>query len=435
YMLEDSGAKLLLTQNRLWEEVTSAVKLVDLDDYQAYASDSSNLGTIVQPDALAYLIYTSGTTGLPKGAMITQQGLVNYIWWARKVYVAEDKLDFPLYSSISFDLTVTSVFTPLITGNTIRIYEGTDKVALIRRIVKENQVDVLKLTPTHLSLIQEMNIGSGSRIRKLIVGGENLSTSLAKNISERFNGRIEIFNEYGPTETVVGCMIYRYDPVKDVRESVPVGVPADNVRIYLFNPQHQFVPIGVPGEIYIGGDGVARGYLNRPELTAEKFVDNPFVPGERMYRTGDLARWLPDGNIEYMGRIDHQVKIRGYRIELGEIEAQLLKGESVREAIVIAHEVEEGDRALCAYFVADRELTGSELRGALSQSLPGYMIPAYFVQLERMPLTPNGKIDRKALPAPEGHLQSGTEYVAARTSVEEALVRIWQQVLGLPQVG
>ncbi|WP_033404784.1 non-ribosomal peptide synthetase, partial [Paenibacillus fonticola] len=436
YMLEDSGATLLLSQIRLLKEVPLEISCIDLNDNQAYDSDDSNLGVTVQPQSLAYLIYTSGTTGLPKGAMITQQGLVNYIWWAKKVYVAEDHLDFPLYSSISFDLTVTSVFTPLMTGSSIRIYEGTDKVSLIRRIVEENQVDILKLTPTHLSLIQEMNLSSKSKIRKLIVGGENLSTSLANKITEMFNGRIEIFNEYGPTETVVGCMIYRYDvAATDTRESVPIGVPADNVKIYLLNSHHQFLPKGVLGEIYIAGDGVALGYLNKPELTAEKFVANPFEPGERMYRTGDLARWLPDGNIEYLGRIDHQVKIRGYRIELGEIEAQLLKVESVREAVVVARETEEGQKDLCAYVVSDHELAASEIRAVLSQSLPGYMIPAYFVQIDRLPLTPNGKIDRKALPAPAEHLHTGAEYIAARTPVEEALVSIWQAVLGVSPIG
>ncbi|WP_088834675.1 non-ribosomal peptide synthetase [Paenibacillus tyrfis] len=435
YILEDSGAKLLLTQSHLRARVSFAGKLVDLNDPQAYAEDGSNPGWPVQPKDLVYLIYTSGTTGLPKGTMITQQGLVNYIWWAKDVYVAGEKLDFPLYSSISFDLTVTSVFTPLITGNTIRIYDGEDKVALIQRIVEENEVDIVKLTPTHLSLIKEMKLPSGSRIRKFIVGGENLSTNLAKSIMEQFNGQVQIFNEYGPTETVVGCMIYLYDPVRDMRESVPIGVPAANVSIYLLDEQRNPVPPGVPGEMYIAGDGVARGYLNRPELTAEKFVDNPFEPGERMYRTGDLARWMPDGNIEYLGRIDHQVKIRGYRIELGEVEAQLMKTASVKEAVVIAREDKSGQKQLCAYFTADTELVPRELREAFAAELPGYMIPSYFVQLERMPLSPNGKIDRKALPAPEGSRQSEAAYVPPRTPIEQALVSVWETVLGTKPIG
>ncbi|WP_140399040.1 condensation domain-containing protein, partial [Paenibacillus thiaminolyticus] len=189
------------------------------------------------------------------------------------------------------------------------------------------------------------------------------------------------------------------------------------------------------GELCISGAGVARGYLNRPELTGERFADNPFEPGARMYRTGDLAKWLPDGNIEYLGRVDHQVKIRGYRIELGEVEAQLLKIASVQEAVAIAREDGDGQPYLCAYIVADKELTSGELRNALSQALPGYMVPSCFVQLEHMPLTPNGKIDRKALPEPDGSMQTGAEHVAPRTAVEAQLAQIWQEVLGLPRIG
>ncbi|MFB0847538.1 condensation domain-containing protein, partial [Paenibacillus oleatilyticus] len=217
--------------------------------------------------------------------------------------------------------------------------------------------------------------------------------------------------------------------------SVPIGKPIDNTQLYIVSRYDQLQPIGVPGELCIAGDGLARGYLNRPELTAEKFVSIPFMEEGRMYRTGDLARWLPDGNIEYMGRIDHQVKIRGYRIEIGEIETQILKVAGVREAVVVAREDESGKKELCAYFAADRKLTVSEWREALSQELPGYMIPTYFVQLEKLPLSANGKIDRKALPAPEGSVQTGAQYVAPRTLLEARLARIWKEVLGVSTVG
>ena len=216
---------------------------------------------------------------------------------------------------------------------------------------------------------------------------------------------------------------------------MPIGVPGDNVRIYVLDDRLQPVPQGTTGELYISGDGVSRGYLHRPELTAERFLPNPFVPGERMYKTGDLARVLPQGTIQYEGRIDHQVKIRGYRIELGEIEAALMKAESVREAIVLARENEQGQNELCAYVVAEEELTVSQLRGTLAQTLPSYMIPAYFVQLEQLPLTPNGKIDRKALPAPDGKLSTGFVYVAPRSETEQSLAEIWQELLGAAQVG
>ncbi|MCP3774858.1 amino acid adenylation domain-containing protein [Paenibacillus sp. MZ04-78.2] len=434
YMLEDSGARLLLIQKHLQERTAFAGIRVDLNDSAAFDQDGSNVNLTVNPLGLAYVIYTSGTTGRPKGAMITHQGLVNYIWWAKEVYVGEDRLDFPLYSSISFDLTVTSIFTPLITGNRVRIYEGEDAVSFIRRIVEENQVDIIKLTPTHLSLISEWKEPQGTRIRKLIVGGENLSVSLAKSIHEQFGGNIVIFNEYGPTETVVGCMIHRYDPTKDTRESVPIGTPAANVSIYLLDAQQNLVPVGVPGEMYIAGDGVAMGYYNRPELTEEKFVEPPIGAGQRMYRTGDLARWLPDGTIEYMGRIDQQVKIRGYRIETAEVEAALLRIDGIQKAAVLAAD-HPHDASLCAYYVASKALSRKEIEEQLSQSLPAFMIPSYLIALEALPLTANGKLDRRALPSPSEKVQEGTDYTAPRTKLEQLLAAVWESVLGVKRVG
>ena len=217
--------------------------------------------------------------------------------------------------------------------------------------------------------------------------------------------------------------------------NTPIGKPLSNVRLYITDAKQRLLPVGVAGELCIGGAGVGRGYLNRPELTAEKFVPNPFAAGEMMYRTGDLARWMPDGNVEFFGRIDHQVKIRGFRIELGEIESQLLKLAMVKEAVVLANVNEQGEAELCAYVVTEEEMTVSQLRGALSQTLPSFMVPAYFVQLEKLPLTPNGKLDRKALPVPEGGLTSGVDYVAPRNETEAALASLWQDLLGVAQVG
>ncbi|MCZ8520301.1 MULTISPECIES: non-ribosomal peptide synthase/polyketide synthase [Paenibacillus] len=435
YILEDCGARILLTQSHLAGLAPFDGVRLELDDPQMYVGEAVSPEAEVKPDDLVYLIYTSGTTGRPKGTMITHQGLVNYIWWAMDAYTGGEPLTFPLYSSISFDLTVTSIFTPLLSGGTVRIYEGIDKAEIVQHIVRENAVDILKLTPTHLGLLKEMSLPAAPRIRKLIVGGENLTTHLSRTVTELFGGHVEIYNEYGPTETVVGCMIHRYDPQADTRESVPIGVPAANVDIHILDAQRRLVPAGVAGEMYIGGDGVARGYWNRPELTEEKFVPNPFSPGTRMYRTGDLARRLPDGTIEYLGRIDHQVKIRGYRIELGEVEAKLLELPLVEEAVAVAWEDEAGQKALCAYFTAGRELAVSELRSRLAGELPGYMIPSYFVQLEAMPLTPNGKLDRKALPAPSAGVRSGAAYTAPRTEPERILAAVWQGVLGAAQIG
>ncbi|KAA6473647.1 non-ribosomal peptide synthetase [Bacillus swezeyi] len=434
YILDDSNAEIVLTQSHLQQRLAHAGTIVQLDEGSSYHEDASNLEPLSHANHLAYVIYTSGSTGKPKGVLIEHQGLTNYIWWAVRVYVKGENTTFPLYSSIAFDLTVTSIFTPLISGNAIIVYGGEDRATLVSSIVQDPRVDIIKLTPAHLQLLNEMNIPDECRIRKMIVGGDKLSTRLAQGISEQFQNQIEIFNEYGPTETVVGCMIYSYNPQKDRRESVPIGTAAANMNIYLLDAGMKPVPIGVPGEIYISGAGVARGYLNRPELTAEKFVEHPFAAGEKMYKTGDVARWLPDGHMEYLGRIDHQVKIRGHRIELGEVEAALLQEESVKEAVVIAIE-EEGSKQLCAYLVGDESLKTLQLKQQLLNKLPVYMIPAYFVRIEEMPLTANGKIDRKALPAPDGNMPTGTEYAAPKTLIEKQLSEIWKDVLAHSNLG
>ncbi|MDR4435229.1 non-ribosomal peptide synthetase [Bacillus tequilensis] len=434
YILEDSKAEIVLTQYHLRQRSAHAGTIVLLDEESSYHEEHSNLERTSDAKDLAYAIYTSGSTGNPKGVLIEHRGLTNYIWWAAKVYVKGEKANFPLYSSIAFDLTVTSIFTPLVSGNAIIVFGGEDRAALLSSIVRDSRVDIIKLTPAHLQLLHEMDIPHECRIRKLIVGGDNLSVRLARSISEQFQDQIEIFNEYGPTETVVGCMIYSFDPQKDRRESVPIGTAAANMNIYVLDAGMKPVPIGVPGEIYISGAGIARGYLNRPGLTAEKFVEHPFAAGEKMYKTGDVARWLPDGNIEYLGRIDHQVKIRGYRIEIGEVEAALLQLESIKEAVVIAIE-EEGSKQLCAYLSGNESLNTAQLKRHLLNKLPAYMIPAYFVQIEKMPITANGKVDRKALPAPEGNRLTGTEYAAPGTLIEKQLADIWKDILALSDPG
>ncbi|OUL06445.1 non-ribosomal peptide synthetase [Bacillus spizizenii] len=435
YMLKDSEAKIVLTQLDLHKHLTLDADVVLLDEESSYHEDRSNLEPICGANDLAYMIYTSGSTGNPKGVLIEHRGLANYIGWAKEVYVNDEKTNFPLYSSVSFDLTVTSIFTPLITGNTIIVYDGEDKSAVLSTIMQDPRIDIIKLTPAHLHVLKELNTAEGTTVRKMIVGGENLSTRLAQSISEQFKGQLDIFNEYGPTEAVVGCMIYRYDAERDRREFVPIGTPAANTSIYVLDASMNLVPIGVPGEMYISGAGVARGYWNRPGLTAEKFVHNPFAPGTIMYKTGDLAKRLRDGNLIYLGRIDEQVKIRGHRIELGEVEAAMHKVEAVQKAVVIAREEEDGLLQLCAYYVSNKPITIAEIREQLSQELPDYMIPSHYVQLEQLPLTSNGKINRKALPAPEVSLEQIAEYVPPGNEVESKLAALWQEVLGIHRVG
>ncbi|HNY12691.1 MAG TPA: amino acid adenylation domain-containing protein, partial [Candidatus Wallbacteria bacterium] len=319
YVISDSGIKTLLTEKKHMAAVSFNNNMIDIHEGTSYSARTENPEPVNSGEDIIYIIYTSGSTGRPKGVMVKHKGALNYIWWCKKVYAEDGACDFPLYSSISFDLTVTSIFTPLICGGKIVIYGEREKETLIDRIIAEDNVDIVKLTPTHLQIIEGMKINC-KKIRKFIVGGEDLKADLAMKIFKKFNNKIRIFNEYGPTETTVGCMIYEFSPSDAKALSVPIGIPAANTMIYILGKDLKPVLPGTTGEIYISGDGVARGYLNKSEMTAAKFVSDPFNPERTMYKTGDLARMLPSWNVEFLGRIDDQVKLRGFRIEIGEIE-------------------------------------------------------------------------------------------------------------------
>jgi amino acid adenylation domain-containing protein len=354
FILRDSSAGYLLLQQHLAGsnqgllEIAASGDIFYLDDPNIYAKkneqgvtgDIPNPAVPVGPGNPAYIIYTSGSTGRPKGVILEHRGVVNYVRWAAKTYVKDKKGIFPFYTSFSFDLTVTSIFTPLITGNALLIYSGDQREFLIKIVMEENRVNIVKLTPSHLKLIRDLEIEPPGALHSFIVGGENLSVQLARDIHRQFRGNIKIYNEYGPTETAVGSMIYRFDPGVDGRESVPIGVPIDNTQIYLLDEDKKPVPTGVSGEIFISGPGLAGGYLNRPELTAEKFIGNPFLPGKKMYATGDLGRRYSRANvdIEFLGRKDEQVKIRGFRVELGEIENKILDFNRTGESTPLPHE-------------------------------------------------------------------------------------------------
>lgn len=326
FMLEETEAPVLLTQSSLTTDLPAhSARTIRIDtDWPRIAHEpDTNPDHCPSGSDLAYIIYTSGSTGRPKGVPIEHDALVHYVSWAQQYYLQGETLDFPLFTPLSFDLTVTSIFVPLCSGSRVVVYsEDSGAASALLRVVEDDAVDIVKLTPSHLSLIQNLDLSS-ARVKKLILGGEDLKTDLARAITDAFGGNVEIYNEYGPTEATVGCIAHRFEPEEQGAPSVPIGRPAAQAQVYVLDGDRKPVPLGMAGEIYLGGPGLARGYLNRPDLTTERFLPHPFRPGEHLYRTGDLGRWQPDGTMQYLGRTDHQVKIRGVRIELGEVEAAL----------------------------------------------------------------------------------------------------------------
>ncbi|WP_311083014.1 non-ribosomal peptide synthetase [Paenibacillus polymyxa] len=437
YMLEDSKAAVLLTRRDLAEKHHYIANTLFLEDAALYQEESGNLETIARPDHLAYVIYTSGSTGNPKGVMLQHHSVLNFITGMREIIDFEAGKTILSLTTISFDIFVLETILPLLSGMRVVLGNHQHQVdpQALGELIAHHSIDMLQMTPSRLQMLLDHEAGSHvlRGVKEIMVGGEALPSKLLAALQE-INGP-RIYNMYGPTETTVWSTVKELTHAQEIN----IGRPIANTQIYIMNASGELQPVGVPGELCIAGEGLARGYWKREELTAEKFVNNPFAGGkaghERMYRTGDLARWMPDGNIEYLGRIDHQVKIRGYRIELGEVEARLASVPSVRDSVVIALQDGAGQQQLCAYFTADDQLTVREIRTVLSGSLPSYMIPSVFVQMDRIPLTANGKINRKALPAPDTALRAGTEYVAPRTDVEQLLASIWQEVLEIPQVG
>ena len=352
-----------------------------------------------------------------------------------------------MHSTLSFDATITSLHVPLLCGGKVAIVkEGQELEELQQLLESGERWSVVKITPMHLDVMGRSfkdRSGAQCRVNAFVIGGEALAPSTAR-LWRQLYPQIRLINEYGPTETVVGCSTYTVEEVGEGDWTIPIGRPIANTRIYILDEHRRPAPIGVEGEIYIGGAGVARGYLNRPALTAERFVEDPYSsdPHSRLYKTGDVGRWRADGNIEFIGRNDHQVKIRGYRIELGEIEARLLSHARVKEAVVLAREDEPAEKRLVAYYTVtaladgDIEEVGAEaLRAHLETVLPRYMVPVAYVQLQSLPLTPNGKVDRKGLPAPEGDGYAYREYEPPQGELEESIAQLWQELLGADRVG
>jgi amino acid adenylation domain-containing protein len=442
FMARDTQVPVLLTQRHLMANLPEhKAKVICLDsDWPGIVKENSqNLASGATAENLAYVIYTSGSTGMPKGAMNTHRGICNRLLWMQDEYQLTDKDRVLQKTPFSFDVSVWEFFWPLLVGACMVVARpgGHKDSHYLVKTIQEQEITTLHFVPSMLQVfLEEKEVEKCFTLKRVICSGEALPYELQEHFFARLPA--ELHNLYGPTEAAVDVTYWACKRGSDQR-IVPIGYPVANTQMYILDSHLQPVPIGVPGELYIGGIQVGRGYLNRPELTAEKFIPDPFraVPRARLYRTGDLARYLPGGEIEYLGRTDHQVKIRGFRIELGEIEAVLGEHESIGQVVVMAREDIPGEKRLVAYIVPDgnQPPSASVLRQYLQEKLPEYMVPGAFITLEKFPLSPNGKIDRKTLPAPASIRPVELDYVAPRTEMERTIAAIWQEVLHLEKVG
>ncbi|WP_340019605.1 amino acid adenylation domain-containing protein [Paenibacillus sp. FSL H3-0457] len=435
YMLKHSGADILLTQFQYDQEASVFdIKKLFIESIE-FDKKRTNVPVLHESqDDMAYLIYTSGSTGNPKGVKIAHHSVVNFIEGACvHIPICEGSVFLSL-TSISFDIFVLETLLPLIKGATVILAndeECKDPNATLDLITKHN-VDIMQVTPSRLGMLLNNtdNTSSLGNLKYIAVGGEAVSITLINKF--RMNSKAQIFNMYGPTETTVYSMIENLTNCK----KITIGQPITNTRIYIVDKDKNLQPFGIQGELCISGEGLASGYHKDDIKTQQKFIDNPFEPGEKMYRTGDFARWLPDGNIEYAGRMDDQVKIRGYRIELEEIESTLLRYEGVNEAVVVAkNNTGQEDQHLSAFIVTDQEVSIKELREYLSRFLPDYMLPSYFLELDHIPLTPNGKVNRKALSQLNLHTPLNNEYEGPENDIQFKLIDLWQEILGRDSIG
>ncbi|HEU5133179.1 MAG TPA: amino acid adenylation domain-containing protein, partial [Pyrinomonadaceae bacterium] len=426
FMVEDAKPAVILDEEFFRKSLTTD----DTDQRRGSKPDldSSNL---------AYVIYTSGSTGRPKGAMNTHAGIVNRLRWMQEQYRLTEADCVLQKTPFSFDVSVWEFFWPLITGARLVLAKpgGHQDPNYLAQLIARAKVTTMHFVPSMLqAFLATAELDQCANLRRVICSGEALSYEVQQRFHESLNA--ELHNLYGPTEASVDVTYWACER-DGVRQTVPIGRPIANTQIYILDSNGQPVPAGVAGELMIGGTGLGRGYLNRPDLTADRFQPHPFstTPGARLYRSGDLARFNADGEIEYLGRLDQQVKVRGFRIELGEIEAALSTHDAVRECVVTANDVTPGDTRLVAYVVSTAEpATSEELRLHLKERLPEYMVPSFFVALEQLPRLPNGKIDRRSLPAPS-QPESTREFVAPRNKVETEVANIWSAVLRVERPG
>ena len=451
-MIEDSQLSIVLTQQRLRPLLSGhRVRLIALDaDWDVLACESAdNLCSGVTAKHLAYVIYTSGSTGIPKGVMIEHQSLVNYIEAASAVFAIEPRDRLLQFVSLNFDPAAQEIFTCLTHGASLVLRtEGMlDSIPVFMQKCQEWGLTILSLPTAYwhelAATLDPPSLAIPAAIRLVIIGGEQAQQEHLQQWDKWVDRAVRLINAYGPTETTIAatmCVLSEREERETIRRVIPIGRAVRNVQTYVLDQQLQPVPIGVPGELHIGGRGLARGYLNRPELTAAKFIPNPFSPDPtaRLYKTGDLVRLLPTANLEFLGRLDTQVKVRGFRIELGEIETVLHRHPAVHQAMVLAQAQEAGKTRLIAYVVPSSSVRPpvSVLRHMVQQALPAYMVPAAIVWLDALPLLPNGKVDRRVLPGPDTiPLDPNCPFEPPRTAVEAAVADIWRAVLGLQQLG
>lgn len=433
FILNDCDCNTILCNSELAEKYDiDLLNIIDPTDPVIYEGKKEEITVLNDKDDIAYCIYTSGSTGQPKGCLISNENLYNYITWANGYYYKNTDLgNFGFVTSISFDLTVTSLFTPLTRGKSIYVYNENTIVDTLKKAFENPAIDTLKLTPTHLSLIPELGIQE-TAIEIIICGGEALTTNHLDSISQ-VNSNILLFNEYGPTEATVGCVVKQIDLNWDGK--ITIGKPIANTSITILDEAQKLCHIGIVGEIMISGYGLSKGYLNREKLTSERFIESPFEDGQLMYKTGDVGRWLPNGEIEFISRIDDQVKVKGHRIELKEIEACLLSVADIKKTTVLISG--KGlEKEIIAFLVTSLQQNDQELREYLKEKIPSYMIPNNFIELEAFPLTPNGKIDKQSLLELKNEYANPTiEYVAPESDIEIKLVKIWEEILKREKIG
>jgi amino acid adenylation domain-containing protein len=419
-MIEDSGTIMLLADENKQKKFSKHIKTYTLNNNEA-DKGKANLSLDQSSSAIAYIIYTSGSTGKPKGVMITHRSVMNLIHSQTKLHGVNESDKILQFSTIAFDASVEQIWLALLNGASLVLVNKdtlSDQHQFNEYITKQ-EVTHLDVTP---SFLESLNLKEDSKLKRIIIGGEECKVSLAKKLIPRYT----VYNEYGPTETTVTAIVKKMEISDTTGIKMPIGKPINNTKAYILGRRHELLPYGAAGELCIGGDGLAKGYLNDEGLTATKFINSPFVPHQRIYCTGDKARWLPDGNIEFLGRLDEQVKIRGFRIELGEIETLLGKYELIKEVVVIARE-DENEKQIIAYYVAESAIESSKLYEFLSGKLPDYMIPLHFVHLRSIPVNMNGKVNRSALPVPERVASS--DYVPPSNETEEKLAAIWSEIL------